>query len=404
MTSRRLLASVCVLAALAQGAFAQQTPSPVSRTGGVTLSGRIVDAYPGAQPQPDAVLIRPLDGPPVPNSGKAAIRPDRTFVIENVLPGIYELQASYSFSTTEVTVGSSDITGIELEVSGQVRLTPNVRMDDSSPAPPGLMFRVIISPGRSMFGPFTGPAGLSMAPGMRWVFMVPPPGLYVASATSGGVDLLRNKLDVRPGAAPRTIDVVLTKTQPVGAPVVTLAGMVGRQAGVDVELVDVTSASAQPRLVSSTTTDAEGAFRFEGLRRGIYRINLPPIDRVANDIQIGGDDVRVEIVAPEGTRIVGGGAVSIYFGGKRMVLVRPARLTLVAEREGERTRIPIEFMGFWGALVPGAYRLTVEGLQPGFSVRSLAAGSVNLLEQPFVVPHDRPAEVIRLDLTYVAPH
>ncbi len=53
--------------------------------------------------------------------------------------------------------------------------------------------------------------------------------------------------------------------------------------------------------------------------------------------------------------------------------------------------------------MPGAYRLTVEGLEPGFSVRSLRAGSVDLLEQPFVVPVDRPAERIELELDYAEP-
>lgn len=86
-----------------------------------------------------------------------------------------------------------------------------------------------------------------------------------------------------------------------------------------------------------------------------------------------------------------------------MGLARPAGITLIAEREGVQTRIAASFWDYWGALAPGAYRLTVEGIQPGYSIRSLKAGSVNLLEQPFIVPVDRPAERIEFELDYVTP-
>ena len=86
-----------------------------------------------------------------------------------------------------------------------------------------------------------------------------------------------------------------------------------------------------------------------------------------------------------------------------MVLVRPAGLELIAERADTSTRIPVDsFLGFWDTLAPRNYRLSVEGLEPGFTVRSFSAGSVNLLEQPFTVPIDRPAETIRLELNYEA--
>ena len=91
------LGALSFLAAAQAGAQAPPVPVPAPPVPGVTVSGRIVDAYPGALPQPDAVLLRRMDGPPVMTTGKAAVQADRTFVIENVAPGIYEIQTSHSF-------------------------------------------------------------------------------------------------------------------------------------------------------------------------------------------------------------------------------------------------------------------------------------------------------------------
>lgn len=405
MTTRLLLFSLfsCWLAFGAiDNAIAQESPAPVARAAGVTVSGRVVDGYPGAMPQPEVVLFTRMDGPPSrpPVTTRLEVGPDRTFTAAGVAPGEYTLQALGSFDTKWIVVGADDISGIDVIVSGQSHLQPTVRVDDGSAVPEPVMVRIFFGPGRSQYRSLLDPAGFVLPPGERWLFVVAPDGYFVQSMASAGVDLLRSPIDIQPGAAPRGIDVVLTRGKPADAPTVSVVGTVRGHAGLDVELVETTS--GRRTIVDVTTTDGDGGFRFDGLPRGVYAIDLPPAERVVNEIQSGAGESRVDISVPTGGRIFAGAFVPIHTGQMRMVPIRPSRLSLVAERDGIRTSIPIEFTGYWGALEPGAYRLSVEGLQPGYSVRVLTAGSVNLLEEPFIVPADRAAEIVRLELNYVA--
>jgi hypothetical protein len=395
------LLSACFVA----GAADAQTNAPASSggaPGGVTLRGRLVDAYPGVTPQPDAVIFRRVDGPPVMTSGRVAVRADRTFVIQNVAPGIYDLQAGFSYDVVTVTVGKADVSGIEIKVSGQVALFPDVRMDDGSPIPEGGLWRLQVAPRQSLAIPLGGRVALVAPRGKRWIFISAPEGVFIRSAVVNGVDIRTSPVDFVPDVLPPTIHVVLTREKPAAPPTGVVVGATGLP-GLEVELINVTGFT-RSTFVGTATTDTNGAFRFEGLTPGLYRINIPPVERVVDSLEVGAGTTSVDIPIPEGTRVVGGGPIQIYDGEKRMVLARRARLTILAQREGTTTRVPIEeFVGFWGALAPGAYRLMLEGLEPGFSIRSFTAGSINLLEQPFVVPMDRPAETIRLDLNYSSP-
>jgi hypothetical protein len=233
------------------------------------------------------------------------------------------------------------------------------------------------------------------------MFIRPPTGYEVFSASLNGGDVLRAPLETTPADDGRPLVVVLTRTRPENAPTTTVTGTVGDLPGLDVELIDVTVPTRRA-IAGTTITESDGAFRFAGIRPGLYEISLPPVDRVVTDVVASVGEVRVEIPVPAGARVVGGVAL-VYQTGPRPA--RPGPITLVAERDGSRTHIPIaEQNNFWGALPPGAYRLTVDGLPSGYTVRALTAGTVNLLEQPFVVPGDRPAELLRLELSYVPPN
>lgn len=266
--SRLILAWLAAIVALPVMASAQ---TPAARA---AISGRVVDAYPGATPQPDVVLYRRMDGPPLPGNGRVPVRPDRTFVIENLDAGLYELYANYSFPRQLVTVGATDVTGVELVVSGQSRVIPVGRMDDGSELPPGGGAIVHLAPLRSAGSALESPDGFTVPPGLYWLFVAPPPGTFVKSMLAGDVDLRRAPLRIEPGAAPRRVDVVLTRTKPADAPVTTVAGSAG-QAGLEVELVDLMH-GRRATLVAATTTDASGGFRFANVVPGFYRINLPP--------------------------------------------------------------------------------------------------------------------------------
>ncbi|ODS51872.1 MAG: hypothetical protein ABS36_19055 [Acidobacteria bacterium SCN 69-37] len=209
---RRLIVASLVWLVVVPSVVAAQTPSA-----GAAIAGRVVDAYPGATPQPDAVLYRRMDGPPVPTAGRVPVRPDRTFVIEHLVAGLYELYANFSSRRQMVTVGAADVTGIELVVSGQGRVIAAGRMDDGSAMPPGGGALVHIALRLAASAPLESREGFTVPPGEYWLLVVPPAGTFVKSMMAGDVDLRRMPLRIEPGARPLGVDVVLTRGKRTGA-------------------------------------------------------------------------------------------------------------------------------------------------------------------------------------------
>lgn len=382
-----------------------QTRSGGTPASGVRVSGSVVKIHPDAVPAPTEVLMHtPVEDrwPPGPML-RAPILANGTFVFQDVPPGNYELGLNpvVHEERLSIAVDGTDLTGLRLTAVGRPQLIPRVRLDDGSALPPDRLigFRVPIG----SEGPYSWLSRpVSVPPGKRFVFVVPPDGYFVVSATAGGVDLLREPLDTAPAAPDRDFEVVLSRTRPADIPTATLTGRItGDHPGVEVELVNVTKfGSPQDRNIAGTTkAGPDGTFEFRNLPYGVYDIGLPPAQRVVRGLVVAGGESRIEIPVPPGT-LFAGGYVFVFDRGGRQVSEWRGKLSMVAEANGQRTVFAIDRLGFWGTLPPGAYHVTIEGLSPGFTVRSLSAGSANLLVSPFIVPPNRPAETVNLVLQY----
>jgi hypothetical protein len=236
----------------------------------------------------------------------------------------------------------------------------------------------------------------SLPPGTFPVLIGAPAGYYAQSVRAGARDLLQEPLIVEPTSGPLKVAVVLRRSPSPPPGTTRVSGHItnGRE-GTEVELVDATQ--PQSMIAGRTTTGADGTFQFTGLRAGAYQLNLPPARRVMNNIIVLGKDVVVDVPVPSGSLFAGNGVAVVNESGQPGPYW-PGRISLVAEAGDVKASFPVHVEGFWGALPPGSYRVHVDGLPADFSVRSLSAGSVDLLQRPFSVPAGRPAETITLVL------
>lgn len=390
MARRTVLALVLAVVAVA-GTAAERAAA--QGADGVTVGGRVIaDASAPEVPIPDSVLL--LSASSRGTFFRGVVVEDGTFAIEGVPPGRYSLQVSGGAHMQQLDVSTTDVVDLEVPFVAQWPVPTSLRVDDGS-EPPRTLY-VIVMPQGDRFAWLGNPVPMRLPRGLFHVFVRPPLGYHVLSAAAGATDLLREPLSMDPDHGPISIDVVLTRTPPVDAPRATLSGVLPQQPGVEVELVD-RAMPGETRIAGTVRADDAGRFRFEGIAPGIYQIDLPPAEHVRRVVLPAGE-TTVEIDVPPGT-IFAGAPVRVIDASGTPVGEWPATAPeLVVERSGYAARFAVARDGFWGTLPPGEYRVRLDGLASGFSVRALAAGSVDLLEQQLVVPANRPAETIRIEL------
>jgi hypothetical protein len=403
------------LVALVAAAPRGQTTAPgrtpgLGTAGGVTVSGRIVEIYPGvATPTPPArVLLRvdPSKAGRVLVVQSVVVNADGTFAFDNVAPGPYRVLAAAGPGLPEVSiqVGTNPVRDVEVPFTVPLPVTVTLSMDDGSPVPTveGGFYRFQIartSDANVVYGAIdinrTVPIGL--VPGEYHVFVRPPDGLYVRSLRTGMTDLRREPFTLVPGGRGLMVETVISRMAPADAPMGRIRGRItGNHGGIEIGLADVTVPGPLTRNPTRfATARADGTFEFADLPPGRYDIDVPPARSVTPGVVVAGKDVDVLVEVPEGQIVAGVVSGFSDAGGERRP-GPPGALTLrftggpVARTK--RVARPL----FWDALPPGEYRVTVEELEPGTSVETLRAGSVDLLTRPFVVPASRPPEAIAI--------
>lgn len=223
--------------------------------------------------------------------------------------------------------------------------------------------------------------------------------MFVRSLVSAGVDLLREPLTIEPVAPERGLQVVLTRS-PAHAP--KLARVRGRVTGGDGPLTVALVSSMSPRRATfgPVPVARDGSFDIE-VEPGVYDVYVPPAFSVISGLAVPHAGRTIEVPLPKGYLFGGGGVRVLDQRGQSLPYI--VRCTLVARNAAGVWRFPVQSAGFWGALPPGEYRLTVENLEAGVSVATFEAGGRNLLEQPYVISVDRAPARITLALRYSGP-
>ena len=282
------------------------------------VSGKVVTAVTGGPGSaPSVHLIR--RGEPLPGlASRTAGVNQGAFEFEDVLPGSYILQATpdgMSASTLlvgrgAVSVGSSDVEGVVLEMKPAVDLTGKIVMEG---APPASWPSIGLLPTEGINYPQEAAQvetdgrfvvhGLEPAPyrviinGLprqaapdRVILEGPPRSYYVKAIRFAGHDTDQGSFDIG-AAANGSLDIVLSdKTAAV-------TGVVRDSTGAPLPGVVVAMFSTRPSFI--TKTDENGQFRIFGLPPGEYRaaatdMMFTPLDRGGDFLEKSATAVKLD--------------------------------------------------------------------------------------------------------------
>jgi hypothetical protein len=258
----------------------------------------------------------------------APIRPDGTFIIRNVAPGEYRLQAQGEFkqdqrpeiATATVTVAGRDIEGVQLVVvppstgSGVVLVDPAAAalIKPSSivlmvsPVDPQLNF--MDTSGR-LKDDFTFEA--MMHPGTNIVRLMSMPNkLALKAVRVGGVDVTDTGFDVKPNENVSGIEIELTSHPTVVSGQVTDSrGAPAKDSTVVIFARDERKWEGTSRYISTTRPDQNGRFTISGLPAGDYLVAATTA--IQQPDQAGDPDVLRRIRDHAATLSIGEGETKV---------------------------------------------------------------------------------------------
>jgi len=236
------------------------------------------------------------------------------------------------YADQPLIVGSTDVTGVQLEAHDGFRLGGRVTAAGAEPRIPGLEMTTLrleavgtpvipaatLTPSRVLIDANGRVTSSSVAPGRYLLRVVPPRGWTVVSAMSGGHDLLDDPIDLRANLD----DLTLTLTNgPLGAATGVVVSAAGGPAGGATALIfpadaaDRGDTSATARRLRQIRVPAWGAFTFG---------NLPPGDYLA--VALAGDP-PAEWQAPESLRALARSAtpVTVALGQTQTIRLEVAK-------------------------------------------------------------------------------
>ena len=258
-----------------------------SRVTGVAVDsqGRPMMGMVMAVPRGDSVMM--MFGPP------GQIRPDGSFTINGLAPGIYMLQTNgpggNQSASAEVTVGGDDVNGIRLVASLPSTASGRVIVDQAAAQSlKSSMLRVTAQPvefDTVIFGPSGGPAGpavvnddltfeLKARPGkMRIVLAGQPGGWAVRAVRYRGADVTDSGIEFRANEDIADIELEITnRLTDVFGLVTNSRGTALKDYSVVVFPKDRDQWTPNSRYMRTSRPDQDGRFKVNGLPPGAYYI------------------------------------------------------------------------------------------------------------------------------------
>jgi hypothetical protein len=256
--------------------------APTSRIRGRVISGETGDILSGAdlrlrQPSPVADVLVDVPVPILPQR-------DGSFEITGVTPGAYTLRVFAVEDGVQLTgrvpvsVSGADADNIEITLSPYQQLTGRVVPEEGTATDESLsLFRVALephsdaTPGSSVSVSDSGEFALPYVPGETYdVFLLDgPPGAYLVSARIGGFDVIRTGFRAERGALPPMELEFSLRGAVISGEIADTSTRVAL--GATVVLVPE-PAFGRVQYYQTTTTDAYGLYRFEGVAPGRYTI------------------------------------------------------------------------------------------------------------------------------------
>ena len=375
-----------------------------------SVSGRIKQVYPDypVNPGPRELMLTPhgmIMNTPFPAPG--IIQPDGSFIVRNVHPGSYVAMTSAYLLSPEIPVEITDhdISGLEIPVTRQVPLSVHVAMDDGTllPAFGGQQrIRIQLMMEATQMSSAIGPEGTErtfIKPGRNYVFLTPPPGYYLTSMTTGDADLFKEPLMVDPGATEIKIEARIGRSPLASQPSISVKGKVtGNHPGMALQLFNTGDTFRTP---FTTFTTANGTFEFSGVGPGVYNLSISSgVSIITGIIAVGKNVEGLEVSLPPGIIVVGQ-----LMGIPATAPGFPPHLSMEFD-DGNEPKKRVDLLpgyGFIYALPAGSYRVSVQGMPPGFLVKAMTAGGTDLLLSPLSIDDKQRTPTIQFMLDYNVP-
>lgn len=329
---------------------------------------------------------------------RGSVAADGTFTIPGVAAGTYFVSTQpnpLGLQGRRVVVDDRDVNDVEIVMPATTEVTGHISVEDD-----------LLMPATSLS--FEGAYGsriASVRPDGRFTIALPygehrmtltgyPSTYVVKTAVFGDTNLLSSSLTVDRSPSAE-IRIVLGPS--ADRPWRRVEGRLvdrGPRTGQSTTVMLSSPALQKP---ASSDVDDTGRFLFPRVPPGSYRLFPTPGD-VYEPTLVTVDDTDVA-----GVIVTRSKPVTIT-GSIRVEPVVPLpRLYLDFIRPAGTKRAGVEDNGrFVASLVEGAHRLVVSSLPPGFTVRSIASGSVDLMRAPLVLTDALPPEV-DIRLSYAGP-
>jgi hypothetical protein len=329
-----------------------------------------------------------LRGSQVLQDMEASIGADGVFQFPKVLPGTYTLQPQpFSGILTPVTINvNRDIDDLKIVLPRQFEITGRITVEDGAPTP----YLGVTATGKD------GVAFASTEPGGRFKFVLNegehriaiqtlPPGYVLKSIMQGATNL-----QIEPLRASGTNVAEMVVTLAPSSPNLwkKISGKVAAPPGL-VSLNTLRVGLNGSGINIEVPVNDDGAFEFSKVAPGSYTVRLipgsgiPPATITVADQNVGGIVLQIPNRIPVSGRITMETTVPL------------PRAAILVDGETQIDLGAVQPDGSFTVRLPeGEHRLLIAPSSPGYRVKSLAFGSVNVLQRPAVIKPADPQQLL----------
>jgi hypothetical protein len=366
---------------------------------GVRLSGRVTRSNPSAT-LPQFATLNNSPGNGAFEQLQTRVAADGSFEFFKVPPGTYQariIPEVIGSQPLQITVLDKNVEGIEFLVPSLTTVSGRVMVDDDSPLP-RLDLSFVGSGGAvNAIVSRDGSFSIQVPEGDKRIVVSGIPGFYaIKSIALGSSDLTRELLKVG-GSEIHDIAIVLAGPPP--GMWFKVKGRVVRPASNPDPIPTLVTLSGPSMPQLDATLAADGSFQFPKVLPGTYRAQvLPSIDRQNPvNVNVVRDIEGLEIVVPRQFEVSGRTLVDL--DGPMI-----PRLRIQAASLNGNSVTALAGNGTFRLILPeGTYRFLTSGLPVGYTVRSMKAGSVDLLSEPLIAVGTAPIPEIVVTVGVSSP-
>lgn len=352
-----------------------------------------------------------MNGPAVVDALNTEVGADGAFEFPMVLPGTYTVRTVPAIAlapATPVTVGSTNVTNVELRIPATKEVTGKITVRGNAPIP-RLMFSLLpigapVTPAQGNLNVINGvvvstPVGSVTVPanpgpdgefkvtlpdGDRQIAILPasiPAGYKVESFAYGAADLLKNPLHV---AVSDTSDIAIA----VDATQVKLHNISGKVTGLlTTQGVRVVLQGGNLGTGEESPVTSDGSFAFAGILPGNYSARLSLSGEViSTSVNVGSSDVTdLRITYPRRFHVI----TQVLVEGDTADARTVPPIVLEGRSSAGEVAASSAVSDVPGIMLltvsDGEHRISVRNVPAGYVLKSMRYGSVDLQKEPLKV-------------------